>query len=164
MIRALWKKLQATLEKASTTNGRSKSLSPVEVLQTGYRELRRLAAQIQTHAERAPYPQVAQRLRQIALEKRNAAMTLNEKIPSAGRLAEESDAELKSGKNHWERMGRDLEDQKTLDSFFEEQAARLAEQAPDISRLLEEILAGQTSHREAFLDLIARADPQAYQS
>lgn len=164
MILDLVKKLRAILRPASVRNGKSDVLSPMEVLRANYYELLRLAEQIHAHAERAPYPHVRQRLRQIALEKRKAADTLREEILRLRGVLEEPQLDLKSGKNHWERMVRDLEDQKALETSFLEHAARLAEEAPQISDLLKGVVAAQVSHKETLLDLVARADPQADQS
>ncbi|MEK7210483.1 MAG: hypothetical protein AAB070_03600, partial [Candidatus Binatota bacterium] len=107
MIRELWKKLQAIVRLASARNGKPDALDPVEVLSIDYQNLRRLAEQIGAHAERAPYPHVAQRLRQIASEKQKTATFLKEKILSLGYELEESQPIIKSGKNHWERMVQD---------------------------------------------------------
>ncbi|MBI2986850.1 MAG: ferritin-like domain-containing protein [Deltaproteobacteria bacterium] len=164
MIRELWKKLNAILRQASTGNGKPQILDPAEILGTGYRDMRRLAEQITAHAERAPYPHVAERLRQIAFEKQRCATILKEKILGLGRELEESQLELKSGKNHWERMVQDLEDQKSLETFFSEQAARLVDEAAEIADLLKKVVAEQLPHKETLLDLVMRADPQAEQN
>jgi hypothetical protein len=164
VILDLVKKLRAILRPASVRNGKPELLSPIGILRANYYDLLRLAEQIHAHAERAPYPHVGQRLRQIALEKRKAVDTLREKILSLRGVLEEPQLDLKSGKNHWKRMVRDLEDQKALETRFLEHAARLAEEAPEISDLLKEIVAAQVSHKETLLDLVARADPQADQT
>ena len=118
MIRDLLKKLSAILRCAAARNGKSKAT--VEILKADYHDLRRLAEQISNHAEKAPYPHVTQRLRQIASEKRNSTSILKEKLLSLGGGLEEFPLDLKSGKNHWERMVQDLQDQKALEtSFFE---------------------------------------------
>jgi len=136
---------------------------PVEILKVDYHDQLRLAGQIQAHAEKAPYPHVAQRLRQIAREKRQHADLLKEKILSLGGRLDEPSLELRPGKNHWQRMTRDLEDQRELETRFREQATRWLEAAPEISELLEGIAAAEALHKETLLDLIARADPQAEQ-
>lgn len=164
MILELVKKMQAIFKPASRENGKPKLLDPVEILRAGYHDLWRLAEQIHSHAERAPYPHVANHLRQIATEKRISASAMREKILNLGGKAEEPKLDLKSGKNHWARMARDLEDQKALENDLLERAVRLAEEAPEISDLLKGIVAAQLPHKEALLDLIARADPQADQS
>ena len=161
MIRELWQKLSGILRHASGGNGKSKILDLAEILRTDYHDLRRLAEQLGSHAERAPYPHVAERLRQIASEKRKSTSILKEKLLSLECEVEESPLDLKSGKNHWERMVQDLADQKALENSFLEQAVRLADEAPEISDLLRKVVAAQLPHKEALLDLVARADPQA---
>ena len=159
MIRDLLKKLSAILRCAAARNGKSKAT--VEILKADYHDLRRLAEQISNHAEKAPYPHVTQRLRQIASEKRNSTSILKEKLLSLGGGLEEFPLDLKSGKNHWERMVQDLQDQKALETSFFERTMRLADEAPEISDLLRKVVDAQLPHKEALLDLIARADPQA---
>lgn len=164
MIRQLCDRLHAILRPASAKNGKDKLLPPADALASGYRYLRRLTEQIKAHAERAPYPHVAARLRQIAAEKERAIGVLREKILGMAGDLQESRAAPKSGKNHWERMVQDLEDQKSLEAFLLERATLLADDAPEIGDLLSRIAADQTPHREILLDLVARADPQAEQS
>lgn len=164
MLLQLFKKLQAVRRPAPAGDGKTKGLDPAEILRIDYRALRRLAEQIGAHAERAPYPHVAQRLRQIAFEKQKSATLLKEKILSLGCELEESQPIIKSGKNHWERMVQDLEDQKTLETSVLERAVRLADESPEISDLLRKVVAAQLPHKEILLDLAARADPQATQS
>lgn len=164
MIRELWNRLHATLRPASEKNGKSKLLDSIDILTAGYHDLRRLTEQIKTHAERAPYPHVAVRLRQMALEKEKTIGALREKLLSLGAHVGGPQAQPKSGKNHWERMVQDLEDQKGLEAFFLEQATRLVDGAPEIADLLSKVVADQSPHKEILLDLVARADPQAEQS
>lgn len=164
MIVDVLKKLRATLKPASVENGGPKDLDPIEILRLSYHDLSRLAQQIDNHAQRAPYPHTAERLRRIAAEKRQRAMSLKEQVLSLGGKLEEPDLDLKSGKNHWERMVRDLEDQRALETSFLDRAFRLAEEKPHISELLKRIVDEHVSHKEILLDLVTRADPQADQS
>ncbi len=89
---------------------------------------------------------------------------MKEKISGLLVPIDESQLNLRSGKNHWERMVQDLEDQKTLENKIVIQAASLADEAPELSDLLKGIKAGQLSHKDTLLDLVARADPQADQN
>lgn len=164
MIHELLKKLAVILKPASEANGRTKVNEPVEALRINYQNVSRLAEQIQSHAQRAPYPHVSVRLRQLATEKRRGASLLKEKIKSLGGALEEPPLDLKSAKNHWERMARDLEDQKALETTILEHSVLLAETAPEISTLLRTMLAEQAAHKETLMDLMSRADPQADQS
>ena len=161
MIRELLEKLSGLLRTSSVRNGKRGARITVEILRADYHALWRLAEQIYTHAGKAPYPHVAMRLRRIASEKRHATSILKKKLLSLGGELEELPLDLKSGKNHWERMVHDLQDQKALESSFFEQTMLLADEAPEISELLRKIVDTQLPHKEALLDLAARADPQA---
>jgi hypothetical protein len=163
-VSGLLKKLQTRLGYACAANGDSKSHDPIEILKASFHDLRSLAEQINRHAERAPYPHMARRLRQIAAEKQLAANGLRDKIAGLGEKVEELAVESKRAKNHWERMVQDLRDQRELQTALLERAALVAEEAPEIGNYLREIAAAQLPHQEAFLDLAARADPQAEQS
>lgn len=164
MIRELFEKARWILKPSSAANGTSKSLESARILRANYYELLRLVQQIEQHAERAPYPHVAQRLQEIAFEKKGYLQLLREKLLRFGVDPGEPRLDLRSGKNHWERMVQDLEDEKNLETRFTEQAALLADDAPEVSDLLRRIVAAQLPHRETLLDLVARADPQADQS
>lgn len=161
MTRELLTKLRAKLKFRSTENGRSESVDLATELRTSYRDLLRLAEQIESHAEKAPYPHVAEILRQIAREKNASANTLKEKVAALQQM-ESPHAAIKAGKNHWERMVQDLEDQKACEENFLQLAGLIAEEHPEISHLLREIVSAQAPHKEKLLDLVARADPQAH--
>jgi bacterioferritin (cytochrome b1) len=160
----LREKLKALFKFKAQGNGTSTTHDPVEILHLSYRDLLRLARQIDAHADQAPYPHVAQLLRRMASEKRQRAETLKEKILSLGGDTGDGDPEIRLGKNHWERINRDIEDQRLLESQFLERGSLLAEDAPEASSLLQQIVTAELSHKEILLDLLARADPQADQT
>lgn len=167
MIREWLKKLKAGSAPGPRTardNGRGKIPDQVEVLKACYYELRRLGEQIQAHAERAPYPHIAERLKKVAAEKLQSANILKDKIQSYGGTLADAKPEPKWGKNHWERTVRDLEDQRALEANFLERALDLADAAPELSELLRTIAAEQAHHKDILSDLVCKADPQAYQS
>lgn len=154
-------KIRAILNPRTAENGRPDVKNPQKALAIAYGQLLRLADQIESHAGKAPYPHVAARLRHIAVEKQNSANTLRERISDAGGELKELRPEIKSGKNHWERMVLDIEDQKMLEAQLLDEALLLASDAPETSNLLRKIAFEQVPHREMLLDLVARADPQA---
>ncbi|HEY6197013.1 MAG TPA: hypothetical protein VI231_00250 [Candidatus Binatia bacterium] len=158
----LFKKIERIFR--PNANGHRESNDPVDVLNESYRELNRLAAQIFNHADRAPYPGVAQTLRRVAEEKQSAAKTLHDKLAAMGGTMYETPLDIDSGGNHWERMGRDLSAHSVLETRFLERAARLDEKAPDIAELLRQVVHVQSNHVRILMDLIARADPQAHQT
>jgi hypothetical protein len=145
-------------------NGKSKSVDPAGILIESYRDLCSLAAQISRHAEKAPYPHVAQLLRRLAQEKQSSADLLRDKLLGGGTRLEGAPFVIKSGKNHWERMTQDLNDHRALETRLLERATLIGEQAPETAELLRQIAAAGRPHTDALLDLIARADPQAEQT
>ncbi len=145
-------------------NGDRELIDVVDILIKHCQNLIRLAKQITAHAERAPYPHVAQLLRQISLEQQNSANALKEKILYLGGNPQEANLELRSGKNHWARILQDIKDQKELENQLSADAFRLALESPEITDLLRRIVAGEVVHRETLQDLVARADPQANQT
>jgi hypothetical protein len=142
-------------------NGGSDSDDPLDMLQDSYREIRRLAAQVSDHAARAPYTGVAERLKRIAAEKQASADLLRDKLLAAYRTPDQTAPEIESGGNHWERMARDLNDHTLLETRLLERAARLEGKSPDLAELLRQVAAASSRHVRDFMDLIARADPQA---
>lgn len=160
----LFKKVREVLRRASMHNGKSKTNEPGAILTESYRDLLNLAAQISSHADRAPYPHVARLLRRIAQEKQSSADLVGQKLVGSRTGKEEIPFEIKSGKNHWERMAQDLSDHRALEARLLERAALLDEEVPETAELLRQIATSQRPHMEALLDLIARADPQAEQT
>jgi hypothetical protein len=163
MMEQLVQRILAKFKPGSVGNGRRKSVDPTQALAKSYENLLRLAGQIESHGEKAPYPHIALQLRQIAREKREFAEMMKQRMGAAQEPVEEIHAAIKSGKNHWERMVQDLQDHKSLDEELNRVADLWAERSPETSRLLREITALQGPHKDKLLDLIARADPQAYQ-
>ena len=134
------------------------------VLADDYRELARLANQLKLHADKAPYPFVGERLRQMAAEKEKSIALLFEGIEQLGARVAKFDASIPSGRNHWERMHQDVEDQKRVEARLTDDVSYLALEAPEQSRLLRQLVEVERRHKAALLDLLARADPQADQT
>jgi bacterioferritin (cytochrome b1) len=145
-------------------NGISQNPDPRDALLNSYRDLSNLARQISAHANKAPYPHVAAGLRRIAEEKQSSADLLREKILGFGSRPDEISREIKSGKNHWERLVEDLNDQTAVENRLLQRAALLNEISPETAELLRQIADSHRNHRKVLLDLIARADPQAEQT
>ena len=134
------------------------------VLADDYRELARLANQLKLHAEKAPYPFVAERLQQMAAEKEKSIGVLFENIEQLGARVAKFDSSIPSGRNHWERMHQDVEDQKRVEARLTDDISYLALEAPGHSQLLRQLVEVERRHKAALLDLLARADPQAEQT
>jgi hypothetical protein len=143
---------------------------PLEALISTYNQLFQLAAQIDSHAEAAPYPHIRKRLRDIAAEKRESAQHLKRMIEGkgmieGGRTSVQEPAKLSvTGKNHWERIGRDLADQRAFENFLARSEPRLSAQYPDMTEFLLKLRNAQVAHREALAELLGQADPQATQT
>ena len=153
-----------SLSRCGRQNGEAQRSDPLNVLKHSYRGLCALAMQLDDHAEKAPYPQVAARLRQMAAEKRAHAGRVRQTVLKLGMTLEETPGEVRSARNHWERVVQDLQDQKNLETKLFDQATLLAEETPELAELLRDIAASQHPHTDTLLDLIARADPQADQT
>jgi len=160
----IWNRIRRLFGASSKRNGDREPLDLIGILIDDYHHLRRLARQIEAHAERAPYPYITERLKQIAIEKDEEAGVLKERIIKLGGQPKEVELDLHSGKNHWARMVQDIEDEKELEDRFLDDALRLGSEAPEIGDLLRQLVAGKAFHREALQELVVKADPQAYQS
>ena len=145
-------------------NGEAGQSDPLGLLKNSYLRLCVQVKQLAEHAEKAPYPQAAARLRQMAAEKRANADRLRQSVLKLGTTLEETPCEVRSGRNHWERVVQDLQDQKNLETKLFDQATLLAKETPDLAELLRDIAASQHPHTDILLDLVARADPQADQT
>jgi len=161
----LLKKLLEFLGLRSVNEENGISRGPVSALKRVYHAQLRLAEQIKAHAQAAPYPHVAERLRRIAEEKSNVCETLKGTLLKLGTYVEaEPVLAIKSGRNHWERMAQDLNDQSVLERMLRELSGFRLHDDPEITELLSQVLASETAHREILTDLVMRADPQAHQT
>jgi hypothetical protein len=163
VIGYLFRKLRAFLLPERVSDESIDLDDPVEVLSRLYNHLTNLAHQLDKHAESAPYPHVSDQLHRLANEKRQSAALVKDKIESLRGWVKENSAELASGRNHWERVTKDLKDQKNLEDFLLVQEARLVH-SPDLAELLRRLAVGEQAHRKILEEMAARADPQAHQT
>ena len=141
------------------------SQEPVRALKRIYYAQLGLAEQIKAHAQAAPYPHVAERLRRVAEEKSNACESLRGTLLRLGSYVETVPVvEIKPGRNHWEQLAQDLNDQSVLERTLRELSRFMLHHEPEIAELLNQMLASETVHREVLTDLLMRADPQAHQT
>jgi rubrerythrin len=164
MVVRLFKKLEEFLLPERGANDGVRYLEPLGVLQLIYQRILQLAQQIESHAELGPYPQVAERLRQIAHEKRDIGKRLKKIIETLHGSIKEGSQRPATGKNHWQRLIRDLEDQKALDDLVSRYEFTLARQAPEVAVFLRELKRIHETHSRSLTQLIAVADPQANQT
>jgi len=164
MFRYLFKKLEELLLPERTTDNGAGALEPVDAVQLIHERNSQLAQQIESHAQLAPYPQVAERLRRIAGEKRATGNRLKDIIEHLhGSISERTQA-VATGKNHWQRLIRDLEDQKALDDLLSRYEFIVTRQVPEVADFLQELKTIHEAHRRSLTQLIAVADPQATQT
>src|SRR5262245_17104654 len=164
MVALLCKKLEAFLLPERGADDGTRHLEPVDVLQLVHQRILQLAKQIESHAELAPYPQVAERLRQIADEKRDSGDRLKEIIESLHGSIREGSQLYATGKNHWQRLIRDLEDQRALDDLLSRYEFTLTREVPGVAAFLRELERMHEAHARSLTQLIAVADPQANQT
>jgi hypothetical protein len=164
MLAYLFRKIEELLLPERQANG-TRYLKPVDAARLIYQRICQLAQQIESHAELAPYPQVTERLRRIAGEKWDIANRLKEFIePDHASLTDKQLQLSVTGKNHWQRLVRDLEDQRKLDDLLSQYEFPLTRQFPQLSGFLRELKAVHEAHRRSLAQLTATADPQATQT
>ena len=164
MLRYLLKKLGELLLPERSSGDGARSMEPVDVFLLVYQQISRLVQQIETHAELAPYPQVAEQLRRLAAEKRDINNRLKEIIENLHGSIREQSQPLAIGKNHWQRLIRDLEDQEALDDLLSRYEFTLIRQTSGVGEFLHDLKGIHDRHRKSLVQLIAVADPQANQS
>jgi hypothetical protein len=164
VLRGLLKKLREFLLPERTRNGAAGYTEPFEVLLALYQHISRLAGQIKSHAELAPYPHVADRLRRIAQEEHQIGNRLKQIVETIHGSIWEGSLPLATAKNHWQRLIRDLEDQTEIDNLLAQYEFTLIPQVPGTADLMQQIKRIHSMHRQSLQELIAVADPQASQT
>ena len=160
----LLKTLGRLLVPGRVNDNRTRYAEPLEALLLVYQQNGHLAEQIESHAALAPYSQVAERLRQIADEKRDLGNRLRKMIENLHGPIREAAQPPATGKNHWQRLNRDLEDQRALDDLVARYEFTLIPEIPGGSALLDEIKRIHDRHRQSLVRLVVVADPQASQT
>lgn len=131
-------------------------------LQTLHGEYRRLARQIESHVDVAPYPQVADRLRRLVEEGEGNARRIADRLVTLGRHLRDEDAgPIRGGRNSWERLVVDLEDYRGLLRRLSGLWTRWDDEHPEDAALVHALRDSAVSHREEVVDLLARSDPHA---
>jgi len=130
----------------------------LRILQEGYREKSRIAAQMKVHAQAAHYEEFQKRLEAIASHEEEHARMLSEKILELGGTVSENAPVIKTGHNFFESLQIDLEDEKAFHLSLIEHINRL--QGSPAKETLEHIHLQEERHLEALKALVART--QAY--
>ena len=164
MLHNLFKKLEELLLPERRNDDGAQYLEPVDMLRLIHERISQLAQQIELHAQLAPYPQVAERLRRIAGETRDSGSRLKQVIEKLNGSITDGSQYSATGKNHWQRLIRDLEDQKALDDILSRYEFIVTRQVPEVADFLRELKTLHEAHRRLLTQLIAVADPQATQT
>jgi hypothetical protein len=131
-------------------------------LQALQAEYRRLARQLEAHAEAAPYPHIGDKLQSLLQVEEGNARTLAERLAVLGRHPRENGAgPIRGGRNSWERLVVMLEDYRALLRRLSALWVRWDDEHPRDAALVRALRDSATEHREAIVDLIARSDPHA---
>jgi len=131
-------------------------------LQSLHAEYRRLVRQLESHAEAAPYPQITERLQTILRDEDRSAQAIAERLDALGRHLRDEDAgAIKSGHNSWARLVVLLEDYRALLRRLSALWVQWDDEHPEDAKLVRDLRDSAIEHREAIVDLVARADPHA---
>jgi hypothetical protein len=123
----------------------------------------RLARQLEEHADRAPYPQFAERLKEIVGEQEDSARKVSFRLAQLGRNAPENgSAPTRDGRSSWERLRVSLEDYRVLIRQLSQLKARWGDERPEDAALVGMLRDRAVGHREVLVDLLARSDPHAF--
>lgn len=121
-----------------------------------------LARQLEAHADRAPYPQFAERLREIVADQQAHLRRVGARLASLGRNAPANGAGLiRDGHSAWERLRLSVEDYRALIRQLSQLHARWDDDRPEDAALVREIRERAVAHREILVDLLARSDSHA---
>jgi rubrerythrin len=131
----------------------------LDILRDVYREEAQDVLQFTQHAERLHYPQFRERLLRIATEEQAHLTWLGDKILALGGDIPDVSVTPKVGKNAWEGLLMDLQEEKLSYAEFQE-AMHLAEDVdPELAEGLRRIREAEQQHREEILEMLVKSDP-----
>lgn len=132
-----------------------------EDLEAVYTEVERLARQLAEHAERAPYPHIEERLRELHVEQERSAEEVAVKLAELGRRASPNGRPTRGGRNAWERLSVTIDDYRRLINRLAQMEIRWEDERPDDAAFLHRLRRRAVAHRDALAELLARSDPHA---
>ena len=134
----------------------------VEILCDEYADAVKDVAQFQEHAQRMTYPGFRDRLLRIAEQEKAHAEWLGSKIRALGGAIPEARFTIQNGRNSWECLRMDAEEERRDYTWILERVYAVAEKAdPEIALGLRRIHEEEKRHRAEFLDMLIKSDPQA---
>jgi rubrerythrin len=131
----------------------------LEVLREEYIEETHDVAQFTQHVTYMPYPQFRDRLRRIIAEEQAHVQWLRDKILALGGDIPAVCPLPKAGRNSWECLLMDLEEEKhSCEALLERM--HMAEQSdPEVAKGLRRMREEERKHRDEILDLLIKLDP-----
>ncbi|MBI3303192.1 MAG: ferritin-like domain-containing protein [Deltaproteobacteria bacterium] len=133
----------------------------VEMLREEYIEEAQDVVQFTRHAQRMYYPQFRERLLRIAAEEQAHVQWLREKILALGGDIPQLSFTPKVGKNSWECLLMDLEEEKRCCSNLLQRMHAAEHADPEIAEGLRRMREEEKRHREEILDMLMKSDPYA---
>lgn len=133
----------------------------LEILVQEYIEEAQHVSQFAEHARQMHYPQFREKLLRIAAEEQEHAQWLREKILAVGGEIPQISFTPKTGKNSWESLLMDLEEEKRCCADLLERITRVALVNQGIAELLSRIYDDERIHREEIMDMLMRSDAYA---
>jgi bacterioferritin len=133
----------------------------VELLSEEYREEAQDVSQFTQHAQRMYYPQFRERLLRIAAEEQAHVQWLREKILALGGEIPQLSFTPKAGKNSWECLLMDLEEEKRCCGDLLERMHTAGHVDPEIAEGLRRMREEEKRHREEIMDMLMKSDPYA---
>ena len=154
LLNKSWQRLQDTWH----LDDRKKLL---EILVQEYIEEAQHVSQFTEHARQMYYPQFREKLLRIAAEEQEHAQWLREKILAVGGEIPKISFTAKRGKNSWESLLMDLEEEKRCCADLLEQITKMALVNQDIAEVLRRIYDDERIHREEIMDMLMKSDAYA---
>ena len=134
----------------------------LEVLRDEYIDEAKDVVQFEEHARRMTYPHLRERLLRIAEEEEAHVKWLQDKIQALGGEIPQTTFTVKNGKNSWESLLMDVEEEKRDRISMLEQLHTVVEPAdPEIAAGLRWIHEDERRHHEEIMDLLMKSDPYA---
>lgn len=133
----------------------------VEMLCQAYVDEAKDVVQLTEHARRMAYPQFRERLLRIAVEEQAHVQWLREKILALGGTVPQVTFTLRNGKNSWECLRIDVEEEKRDYATLLEQILEIEDVDPELAEGLRRIRAEERRHRAELLDMMLKSEPYA---
>lgn len=133
----------------------------VDLLRQAYSDEARDVVQLTAHAQRMAYPQFRDRLLRIAVEEQAHVQWLGEQIRALGGTVPQVTATFRNGRNSWECLRIDLEEERRDYATLLEQVNCLEPDHAEIAEGLRRMRVEERRHRDEILDMLLKSDPYA---